>query len=419
MLDFRPPKDTAAMIWLAKVLLPWHFEVDLKGTRVEIVGDGLDRFQNLSGNRTVICPNHSNRNDPDVIFALAKMAGESFNFLAAREVFDWQNGFNGWKLQHFGCYSVVRGAADRESFKMTKSLIVRGKKKLVIFPEGEISRQNDTLMPLETGVAQMSFWALEELQKQKINEPVFLLPVAIKYTYRADISEELKSSLARLEERLGIKTEAGGESLYQRLRAVAVEILSTLEEEYGHKPPADASINERVAGLRHAVLEHIARYFQIDLPEEQSTLSSVRILRNALDEYIYEEEDTSEYQRRVHEEKAKAVRSFYKDLDRVVNFIAIYEGYFSERMTQERFGEIVDRLETEVFGECSIKGSRQVYVQLGEPINLLDHWDEYKSNKKATVHKVTDELAKRMAPMLAELDARNKTMEMANFAANS
>lgn len=410
MLDFRPPKDTAALIWLAKLLLPLHFEIELKGTRIEVVDDGLEKFQELAGKRTVICPNHSNRNDPDIVFSLAKMSGEHFNFLAAREVFDWDHGWNGWRLQHFGCYSVVRGAADRESFKMTKSLIVSGKKKLVIFPEGEISRQNDTLMPLETGVAQMSFWALEELHKQKKTEPVFLLPVALKYTYRADITYELRNSIDRLEEHLNIAKSSSG-SLHERLRVIALSVLTALEHEYDHKPIEGQSINERLSSLRTIVLNVIAAHLQIELPTGQSTLTLVRILRNALDEHIYEDEEiASDYQRKLHDEKAKSIRVFYRDLDRVVNFIAIYDGYLLERMTQERFAETIDRFETEVFGKCTIKGPRLVFLKLGEPINLLDYWDSYKANKKAAVQKVTDELSKRISDMLAQLDAGRQSV---------
>lgn len=409
MLDFRPPKDTAALIWLAKLLMPLHLEVELKGTRIEIVGDGLEHFKTLAGKRTVICPNHSNRNDPDVLFTLAKMAGEDFNFLAAREVFDWEQGWNGWKLQHFGCYSVVRGAADRESFKMTKHLIVAGKKKLVIFPEGEISQQNDTLMPLETGVAQMSFWALEELQKQGKQDPVLILPAAIKYTYRSDIRDALRDSLTALEERLAIDTTASGslcETLYERLRIIAIAILSTLEREYDRKPEPGAPINDRLSKLRNGVLANIAGYLQVELPSGQSTLAHVRILRNALDEQIYDEDDNaSPYQRMLHDEHSSKIKGFYRDLDRVVNFIAIYEGYLQERMTAERFAEIVERFETEVFGKNSIKGPRLVFLQVGEPIDLLDYFQAYKSTKKTAIQKVTDELSQRMSSMIAALDA--------------
>src|SRR5262249_20687781 len=162
--DFRPPLDTPALIGMVKLFLPVYMKLELNDTRIKVVDGALDRFKVTAGKRSMLCPNHSNRHDPQVMFSFSKVVDEDFNFVAAREVFDWRNGRNGWWLQHLGCYSVVRGAADRESFKMTKKILVEGKKKLVLFPEGEISRQNETLMPLESGAAQMTFWAMDELE---------------------------------------------------------------------------------------------------------------------------------------------------------------------------------------------------------------------------------------------------------------
>ncbi|MFX6281365.1 hypothetical protein ABTF86_20095, partial [Acinetobacter baumannii] len=78
------------------------------------------------------------------------------------------------------------------------------KKKLVLFPEGEISRQNDTLMSLETGAAQLTFWGVEELTKMSAKnngqvEPLYLTPVALKYTYATDVRPALKRTLSSLE----------------------------------------------------------------------------------------------------------------------------------------------------------------------------------------------------------------------------
>jgi 1-acyl-sn-glycerol-3-phosphate acyltransferase len=142
VLDFRPPRDNPCIIGFLKLLLPLIMKFQMHDARLEVVGDGLKRFAALKGKRTVICPNHPTSDDPQTLFAFSKLVGEDFNFLAAREVFDWDFGLRGWAFQMIGCYSVVRGAVDRESFKTTKRVIVEGRKKLVIFPEGEISRQN-------------------------------------------------------------------------------------------------------------------------------------------------------------------------------------------------------------------------------------------------------------------------------------
>jgi 1-acyl-sn-glycerol-3-phosphate acyltransferase len=382
----------------------------LHDTRVVPVDGAVERFKKLGGKRALICPNHANRHDPMTMFTFSRLAGEDFNFIAAREVFDWDNGLNGWWLQHLGCYSVVRGAADRESFKTTKRLLCEGKKKLVLFPEGEISRQNDTLMPLESGAAQMTFWALDELVKQNKDAPIpdmVVVPMALKYTYADDVKPALSHTLRELEARLAIKPEGGEEALYPRLRKVAETLLATLESEYDVKPAAGATLNERVVALRSFILQNVARQLNCEIQSGARQLESVRILRNAMDDFIYSDDhDGSDYQRKIHDEKAAVVRGLYNDLNRVVNFIAIYDGYLSENLTQERFSDILDRLETEIMRhrEPSFRGARRVLVDVGKPVDMTKLYKDYKKDKRATTQKVTDQLFAEMSRMLVELD---------------
>ena len=48
-------------------------------------------------------------------------------------------------IQALGGYSIVRGTPDRESFRMTRQILSQPGAKLVVFPEGEVYTQNDTL----------------------------------------------------------------------------------------------------------------------------------------------------------------------------------------------------------------------------------------------------------------------------------
>ncbi|HEY9678546.1 MAG TPA: 1-acyl-sn-glycerol-3-phosphate acyltransferase [Drouetiella sp.] len=415
MLDFRPPLDSPPLIALVNFMLPMYLKHGLHNTKVQPAPGAIERFKSYQGKRALICPNHSNRHDPQIMFEFSRQSGEAFNYVAAREVFDWYDGWNGWWLQHLGCYSVVRGAADRESFKTTKRVLSEGKKKLVLFPEGEISRQNDTLMPLESGAAQLTFWAVEELAKQataaagSIIEPVYVIPMALKYTYPNDISGQLKETLAKLEENVGVKS--GDQSIYQRLRQISEKLLETIEKEYSMKPAADTSLNDRIATLRQSILTSVGHQLQVELPGNVRQLELVRILRNHIDDFVYTpEQDFSEYEKKVHEERASTLRGHYADLDRVVNFIAIYDGYLKEQMTQERFADILDRLEREIMRtrEPSFHGARVVLLDVGEPINLSERYADYKSAKKATIAKITDEIFGQVQTMLTKLDQYRK-----------
>jgi len=436
VLDFKPPKDTPFLFWWAKINLPLHMKFSMRGTSIKIMDGALERFAKLKGKHTMVCPNHSNRHDPQIMFSFGVKAGEYFNFVAAREVFDYDHGVNGWWLQHLGTYSVVRGAADRESFKTTRRILSEGQKKLVLFPEGEISRQNDTIMPLESGAAQLSFWAMADLEKkaqaakkedkkddQKAGktensavdvdelgfEPVYIQPMAFKYTYPEDIASELRGSLKTLEMRLGLKVDEEG-SFQTRIKRLAETLLSTLEREYNFKPKDAVTMNDRVKQLRVHILQNLAGILSVELEAGGRELEWVRVLRNKLDDFIYEDEkDMSEYEKEVHAEKEKTYKTYYKDLNRVVNFISIYDGYVSERSTQERIAEVLERMETEVLGgESPPKGAREVMIDVGEAINLGDYWSLYKKNKKEAVNQVTDRLFSEISRMLAEMDAKRK-----------
>jgi hypothetical protein len=349
------------------------------------------------------------------MFLFSMIVKEDFNYIAAREVFDWEHGLNGWLLQHVGAYSVVRGAADRESFKMTRKVLSEGKKKLVLFPEGEISRQNDTLMALESGATQLTFWGVEELQK-KISkpderiEPLYLTPIALKYIFDADIRPALRKTLTMLENRLGLNNSSG--DFYPRLRAISAKLLATMEQEYGLKATAEATTNDRIQTLRKHILNSIAAQLHIALPPNAKPLECVRILRNAMDEFVYIDDTIkSEYHRKIHEEKAATIKGFYRDLDRVVNFIVIYEGYFREQNTQERFADVLERLETEVIGgDPSTKGSRRVLIDVGESINMSERYADYKKDKKAVLNEITDQIADQITKMLVKLDSHRSPL---------
>jgi 1-acyl-sn-glycerol-3-phosphate acyltransferase len=414
MLDFRPPMDRPVLLNFVKLAMPVYMKTKMHGLEVKPVDGAIARFKKTAKQRAMICPNHSNRNDPQTMFALSKEVGEDFNFVAAREVFDYDDGKNGWWLQHLGCYSVVRGAPDRESFKMTRKILAEGKKKLVLFPEGEISRQNDTLMPLESGAAQLSFWGVEELAKT-LGESngglpsAYIIPVGLKYTYPSDIRPALWRTLSILEEKLGV-VNGDKETFFARLKNLSGKLLVTLETEYEFKPAEGATVSERVVALRGHVLKSVAEQLKITLQENGKQLDWVRQIRNKLDDFIYSDEHQhTEYERKIHDEKAAKVKGFYRDVDRVVNFIAIYEGYFTESNTQERYADTLDRLESEVLGgEPTFKGPRVVLVDVGEAINISALYADYKKEKKVVIARVTEQLGHQISDMLVGLDKFRK-----------
>ena len=127
--------------------------------------DELERFRALAGERVLLTPNHPTNTDPALVFHLSAQVNQSFRYLACREAFDACLGLWGHVIKRIGAHSVIRGTADRASFRATRELLASPASKLVIFPEGEVYSQNDTLLPFHDGVFQLAFWALEDARK--------------------------------------------------------------------------------------------------------------------------------------------------------------------------------------------------------------------------------------------------------------
>ncbi|MBC8000039.1 MAG: hypothetical protein IAF58_18935, partial [Leptolyngbya sp.] len=73
--------------------------------------------------------------------------------------------------------------------------------------------------------------------------------------------------------------------------------------------------------------------------------------------------------------------------------------------TQERFGDVLERLEHEVLGgEPTIKGPRTVYIDVGNAIDLRSYQHEYKTAKKVALQKITDDLGGQISGMLDAME---------------
>ncbi len=400
MLDFKPPKPNSFFIKVAQGLIPFVLRGPLKISKFVIDPESLDGLQTVANYPTVLVPNHADYADAPIMFGLSKHMGEQFYYMCARETFS--GGIRSFFMQRFGVYSVVRGSVDRESFRTTRSLLAAGKHPLVVFAEGEISRQNDTVLPFESGVVQLCFWALDDMVKADAVKPLYAVPIGIKYIYDEEMWDEIESALARLEREILPQGLATSEDLYERLRGIGAAAVSTLEREYRLKADANRSLNERIEALREHILSQMEEFMGVTPQPAVLPRTRVRALRNLVDAEIYREtEELSAYESQLHEQRLEKFQEFYPDLNRLINFIAIYDGYVGENRSPERFLEVITRLEREVFGSSKPRGPRIAFMRFGPPKNLLDLYEAYKQEKKQTVQDVTLELESEVQALIS------------------
>ena len=374
---------------------------------VDYVKEDLDRLRALAPDRVLLTPNHPTNDEPALLFHLGCRVEQPFYFLACREAFDPLAGLWGQIIRRIGAFSVVRGTADRASFRATRETLARPGAKLVIFPEGEVYSQNDSLLPFHSGVFQLAFWTLEDLRKAgEAGAPLYVLPVAVKYRFTQDMRPALRASLARLERHVGLPENRDGD-LYARLRAVGGAMLRSVEREYRLPAPKDPDddLTPRLNAVREAILQRVATAAGVALPRGETLAERMRALLHVIETVTRgeaEEEAQTAFDRKLRRQQRERAQPLLTDLHRLANWIALYDGYVRADPTPERMADTLQRLERECFNKTMLGGPRRCSLRLGEPIDLAARWDAYQSNRRRAVAAVTGEVEAAVAALLGE-----------------
>lgn len=399
---FRPPKTNGNVIALAKALLPLGLRFVCEIRKVEIAPSDLERLSALRDRRVILAPNHPAGWEPFVLFHLSKLLGLEFNFLAAKETFERPAPL-GWLYQRLGVYSVVRGTADRSSFRTTRQLLLEGRRWLVVFPEGEVCRQGDTILPFQQGAAQLAFWAYEELAERMDSPTLYFVPVAIRYLCIGDAGLEIDRSLSRLERKTFGASPSGPGDAYGRLRRIGEAVLRINEERLNLRPHKDATVNDRVQQLKEVAVSRVAHSMGVSLRHERPLIERIRDLFNEVDRVVYAEPQGTDYERRLQQQRQTTALDCYHDLWRVLRFIALYDGYVRETLTAERFFDIIGLIEIEVFGKQVSRIPKKAVLKTGEPQNLAAYFPRYRIDKRNAIREITRSLESSVRHVLAEL----------------
>ncbi|MCB1221470.1 MAG: 1-acyl-sn-glycerol-3-phosphate acyltransferase [Planctomycetales bacterium] len=396
---FIPPRHDPLMMGIARLITPLYLRIVTHVDRVEISEEHRAILKGKMGQRVILTPNHPSY-EPPVVMQLGGMLGTGFYFLAAREIFD--DPLQNFVCSRIGAYSINRGAKDDDSQHATRQLLRMGKRWLVIFPEGQEYYLHDIVLPFLPGAARFGYGALDDIRREGKQDPVWILPVTIRYHYRGNVDKLILGSLARLEKELALESSGG---IFERVQRVTYCLLEVNERLYDVEVNDPENVDLRISRLRERVLMDVERklgMLNVDLGSP---------LRNRLRKLFVavsrmRRSANSRYERRLLDRRAKVMRA---ELQRVLEFVAMPGKYVQQDSSAERYLDLLGRFETEVFGKLKFFGPRTARVSVCEPVNLGDTYEQWKSDNEGQVEQMTEQIEELVRTRLDELCEEYRT----------
>ena len=311
-----------------------------------------------AGHSVLLAPNHCRMSDPLVLGILGKHVGRNFNAMASWHLFkgDW---FTRFIAQQIGAFSVYREGLDRQAVNTAVDILVAGKRPLVVFPEGAVSRHNDQLMPMMEGTSFIARTAAKRREKAGAQGGVVVHPIAIRYFFRGDLESSVTPVLEEIESHFAWYPQHE-KTIIQRLRQIGQALLSLKEVEYLGAAQS-GEFDQRVKGLVQQVLTNLEA--QWDLKDEgEGVVARVKALRSAILPDMIEKKVTPEERHR----RWKQLSACY-----YIQQISHYPPQYVRRGEPnivEHILETVERFEEDFTDHARAHGPIHAVIQVGEAI---------------------------------------------------
>ncbi|VXD15093.1 conserved hypothetical protein [Planktothrix serta PCC 8927] len=428
-LDFLPPNFNPLVLKVCQWGIPFWIQwktplVDIKGEKVERLVNIYQQFQE-GKIRFLLAFRHPNTDDPYCMSQLlwrfvpetAKQQGIVLSdpihahFMYDRGIPLWAGKSVSWLFPKIGGTPIFRGKVDRLGLRSARDLFMNGQFPLAAAPEGATNGHNQSISPLEPGIAQLGFWCVEDLKKAERTEEVYLVPIGIQYFYIQDNWIDVEKVISQLEKDCNLpqgNEDLTVSSLYSRLMQLGNYLLDTMENFYRqfyHRTiPQDESLDfsERLKRLLEMALTVAEEYFNLKPTGDLS--SRCRRLEQAGWDCIYRydlkgNDNWSAVELGLADRVAieASLRMWHMRL--VESFVAVTGRYIRENPTFDRFAEttlIVWTMVNRLKGGNPIKrpylGKKRAKLTVGEPLSVTQKWSDYQTNRRQAVANLTQDL---------------------------
>jgi 1-acyl-sn-glycerol-3-phosphate acyltransferase len=384
---FRPATPWGWVIWAVQTFLrldlAWRNQLHLEPRDLEVLRD-LPREAGI-----ILAANHADETDFKACLEVSRRLGRRFLFMMNREAFDEGYGVAGWWLQRLGAFSVERGGQHNEEAKRYAIEVVkRGRKVLVIFPEGDIYYLNDLVQPFKSGAVEIGMQAVVEARRTRPDWTAYLVPMALKYRYREPIAPILERRTRLMEQRLSRRLS--GLSLQRRLAQIMADVLH--RHELAHQLTPDLNrlteLSERVQEVRKAILSRTEeRYTGVAVNPQAQTMDRVWRLSSYLRNLLAG-------RGRARGANREQARTDLATLQSVAQMGSWQPQYTDVDPSQERLAEMIIKLEREVYRTKRPRqlAKRDLFLRIGEPIEISRFLSDYLRDARAVRRSVAEQL---------------------------
>jgi len=353
---FIPPGDGRFWPTVVPYILPFYLRKAARIESVDFIGLEFLRDSLAKGSRIILAPNHPRTTDPMLLSLLSKEVGQLFHYLTNWHAF-LENKAQGWLMHRMGCFSICREGADRKALKAASTILSSGKRPLVIFPEGEVSRTNDFLSPFMRGLSFIVKTAVHTLLKQDASR-VVVHPIAVRYVLSENIETSLHQFLDDIEARFHwTKSRL---ILLKRIVKIGKELLAMTETEHlGFVQHGEISI--RVERLKEELLRKLEKEWLSGKPRPCIT-SRVNSLRSVILRKMLEAGKKSDMIQRC--------RQALKKIELAVKLSNYPYHYLRDNPTVEKLTETVECMEQDFLHRFRVHGRWKAILQVGEQIEI-------------------------------------------------
>ena len=335
-------------------------------------------------------------------------------FLYDRGIPIWAGPVIGWLLQRSGGIAIHRGRLDRPALSQARAALAQGRYPLVVAPEGATNNLSGEMAPLEPGVAQLAFWAAEDLEKAGDARQLEVLPVGIQYSWRKHNWGALDARLNALERHLGIPTAAVSPgnletTRRERLIEIGMNLLKALEQLERLKPDPEKSFSERIGAYRLHGLAKAEAHFGLravgNLQERCRRIEQAawdRIYRDGVDQLPPLERSLADWEAREADLQLTRMRL-------VEHFTSVSGHYISDRSDFDRFAEMLLLVEEAIGwiedkpwkGQPSL-GPQRVELRLGRALPVRPRLNGYLRDRRESMQLFMEDLEQALIEVMPD-----------------